>query len=634
MRVIGTAGHVDHGKSTLVKALTGTHPDRLKEEQQREMTIELGFAWMQLPDGEDVGIVDVPGHRDFIENMLAGVGGIDAALLIVAADEGVMPQTREHLAILDLLNVKSGIVVLTKTDLIDEPEWLDLVQMDVMDVLKNTVFEEAPIVRVSSVTGAGIKELIDQISIVLGNTNKRLDFGRPRLPIDRVFSIAGFGTVVTGTLTDGVFKVGDEISILPGFKKARIRGLQTHKKKSDMAVPGSRTAINLSGIDVMDINRGDVVCAMNKYNTTKRFDAHIRLLADISSPLKHDQDVKIFIGASEILARTRILGVEEISPGMEGWVQFEPKEPVVAVRLDRFIIRRPSPGETMGGGSVINSNPIKRHKRFDKKIIQQLEAYLKGSPEDIFLQACIDLKCTTYSDVTRKARLEQDVAAAAFATLTLDERVVQLEDGDIQKNQNLLICSGTWISGLNYQVESILKGYHKQFPLRIGIPREELKSRIKLDQRIFQLMLKKWNSTGDFLITNTVVSMIDHSIEFTQDQTIKIEQLKSIFIKNPYNTPGYKECIQLVGEEVFNALIYAEQFVPVLHDVVFMKDDYLKLLEDVRNFLETKNEISVAEFRDLFNTSRKYALGFLEYLDSIGITIRNGDTRKLRPSRN
>jgi selenocysteine-specific elongation factor len=614
--------------------LTGTHPDRLKEEQQREMTIELGFAWMQLPDGEDVGIVDVPGHRDFIENMLAGVGGIDAALLIVSADEGVMPQTREHLAILDLLNVKSGIVVLTKTDLIEEPEWLDLVQMDVMDAMKNTVFEKAPIVRVSSVTGTGINELIDQITKVLENTNKRLDFGRPRLPVDRVFSIAGFGTVVTGTLTDGVFKIGDEISILPGIRKARIRGLQTHKKKSEFAVPGSRVAINLSGVDVENINRGDVVCAINKYNTTKRFDAHIRLLSDISSPLKHDQEVKIFIGASEILARTRILGTEEIAPGKEGWVQFEPKDPVVAVRLDRFIIRRPSPGETMGGGSVINSNPARRHKRFDNQIIQKLEAYLKGTPEDILLQACIDLKCSTYSEVLKKARLESDTAGTAFEKLINDKQIIQLESGDFQKNHNLLICASTWMSDLNYHVESILRKYHKQYPLRIGIPREELKSRIKLDQKIFQLLTKKWNSAEKFLITNNTVSMIDHSVVFNPDQAKKIEQLKSVFIQNPYNTPGLKECYQMVGEEVFNALINAEEFTPVLNDVVFMTDDYHKILEVVTNYIKTKNEISVAEFRDLFNTSRKYALSFLEYLDSIGITIRNGDVRILRQSRN
>ena len=530
MRVIGTAGHVDHGKSTLVKALTGIHPDRLKEEQQREMTIELGFAWMQLPDGEDVGIVDVPGHRDFIENMLAGVGGIDAALLIIAADEGVMPQTREHLAILDLLNVKSGIVVLTKIDLINEPEWLDLVQLDVLEVLKNTVFENAPIVGVSSVTGEGIEELINQISNILQTTNKRLDFGRPRLPVDRVFSIAGFGTVVTGTLIDGEFKIGDEVSILPENKKARIRGLQTHKKKSVIAIPGSRTAINLSGIDVSEIKRGDVVCSVNKYVTTNRFDTRVRLLPDISTSLKHNQTVKIFIGASEISARSRILGKDEILPGTEGWVQFESNDPIVAVRLDRFVIRRPSPGETMGGGIVIDPNPSRRHRRFDKNILRTLESYLKGTPEDILLQASVDLKFSSFSDVVKKAQLEFEDAIKAYKNLEAEGLIVPLESGEVQNNHNMLVISTSRLSEVENQAKLILEKYHKQFPLRVGIPREEMKSRLKLDQKLFQLILKRWQAKGTFLINSASIACIDHEIVFSQKQINDIKKLMEVLI--------------------------------------------------------------------------------------------------------
>ena len=633
MRVIGTAGHVDHGKSTLVKALTGIHPDRLKEEQQREMTIELGFAWMQLPDGEDVGIVDVPGHRDFIENMLAGVGGIDAALLIIAADEGVMPQTREHLAILDLLNVKSGIVVLTKIDLINEPEWLDLVQLDVLDVLKNTVFENAPIVGVSSVTGEGIDELINQISNILHTTNKRLDFGRPRLPVDRVFSIAGFGTVVTGTLIDGEFKIGDEVSILPENKKARIRGLQTHKKKSAIAVPGSRTAINLSGIDVSEIKRGDVVCSGNKYVTTNRFDTHVRLLPDISTSLKHNQSVKIFIGASEISARSRILGKDEILPGTEGWVQFESNEPIVAVRLDRFIIRRPSPGETMGGGVVINPNPSRRHRRFDKNILRTLESYLKGTTEDILLQASIDLKFSSFSDVVKKAQLELEDAINAYRKLEDDGLIVPLEFGDVQNNHNMLVISNYRLSEVENQAKLVLEKYHKQFPLRVGIPREEMKSRLKLDQKLFQLILKRWQTKGTFLINNSSIACLDHEIEFSQKQVNDIIELLKVFNNDPYNTPSMKECGRLLGEEVLNVLIEQEKLIPVLNDVVFVKEDYLKMLNFVQKHIETNGSISVAEFRDNFQTSRKYALGFLEYIDLIGITIREGDFRKFRHSK-
>ena len=299
MRVIGTAGHVDHGKSTLIAALTGTHPDRLKEEQAREMTIELGFGWMTLPNGEEVGIVDVPGHRDFIENMLSGIGGIDAALLVIAADEGVMPQTREHLAILDILQIPTGIIVLTKTDLAPDSAWLDLVEADIRAAVKDTVMKDAPILRVSAKTKIGLESLVSNLETSLQQEPPRIDLGRPRLPIDRVFSISGFGTVVTGTLLDGQLAIGDDVEILPSGQKGRVRGLQTHKKKEDKAVPGSRTAVNISGIETESIQRGEVVVHPNQYQPTRRIDARFRLLKDVSSVLKHNSEVKFFVGASE-----------------------------------------------------------------------------------------------------------------------------------------------------------------------------------------------------------------------------------------------------------------------------------------------------------------------------------------------
>src|SRR6266498_1345659 len=280
MRVIGTAGHVDHGKSTLIAALTGTHPDRLKEEQARAMTIELGFGWMTLPNGEEVGIVDVPGHRDFIENMLSGVGGIDAALLVIAADEGVMPQTKEHLAILDLLQIPAGIIVLTKTDLAPDEAWLDLVEADIRAAVKDSIMEDARILRVSAKTKSGLDSLISNLQSILEQKPARLDLNRPRLPIDRVFSMSGFGTVVTGTLSDGHLTVGDEVEILPSSQHGRIRGLQTHKKKEETAIPGSRTAVNISGIETESIQRGEVVVHPNQYQSTRRIDARLRVLKD------------------------------------------------------------------------------------------------------------------------------------------------------------------------------------------------------------------------------------------------------------------------------------------------------------------------------------------------------------------
>ncbi|HET9591135.1 MAG TPA: selenocysteine-specific translation elongation factor, partial [Anaerolineales bacterium] len=286
MRVIGTAGHVDHGKSTLIAALTGTHPDRLKEEQAREMTIELGFGWMTLPNGEEVGIVDVPGHRDFIENMLSGIGGIDAALLVIAADEGVMPQTREHLAILDLLQIPAGVIVLTKTDLAPEPGWLELVEADIRTAVAPTVMRDAPIVRVSARNRSGLEALISSLESILRERPARADLNRPRLPIDRVFSMSGFGTVVTGTLIDGHLAVGEEVEILPSGLRGRIRGLQTHRKKEDRAIPGSRTAVNISGVETDQIRRGEVLVHPDQYQPTRRIDARLQLLRDASSPLK------------------------------------------------------------------------------------------------------------------------------------------------------------------------------------------------------------------------------------------------------------------------------------------------------------------------------------------------------------
>jgi selenocysteine-specific elongation factor len=424
MRVIGTAGHVDHGKSTLVQALTGTHPDRLKEEREREMTIDLGFAWLTLPNGEDVGIVDVPGHRDFIENMLAGVGGIDAALFVVAADEGVMPQTREHLSILDILQIQGGVVVLTKIDMIDDSEngrseWLDLVEDDLRKVLHGTVLGDAPILRVSARTGEGIPELLNALEGNLSERPPRPNLGRPRLPIDRVFTIAGFGTVVTGTLTDGHLAVGDEIQILPTDLKGRVRGLQTHKRKEELAVAGSRTAVNVSGINVDQIHRGDMLVLPGHYTTTRRLDIRFRLLPDASAPLLHNTETKMFIGAAEVLARVRLLGTEALLPGEEGWLQVELNRPVVAIRGDRYILRRPSPGETLGGGYVVDPHPKRRHRRFSEDLLLRLETLAKGTPEEVLLQTLLSLGAAPLQEVILQSNLDEATAQKGSPGSTL-----------------------------------------------------------------------------------------------------------------------------------------------------------------------------------------------------------------------
>jgi selenocysteine-specific elongation factor len=621
MRVIGTAGHVDHGKSTLVAALTGTHPDRLKEEQEREMTIDLGFAWLTLPGGEEIGIVDVPGHRDFIENMLAGVGGIDAALLVIAADEGIMPQTREHLAILDLLQIQAGIVVLTKIDLVDDPAWLDLVEGDIRNVLRGTVFEDAPILRVSSRTRDGFPDLLRILGLLLQNVPARPDLGRPRLPVDRVFSIAGFGTVVTGTLSDGKLATGDEVEILPSGLRGRIRGLQTHKKKEETAVPGSRTAVNISGLDVEQIQRGEVVTHPGQYRSTQRLDLSFRLLPDVSTSLRHHTEVKLFIGTSETIADVRLLGTENLNPGETGWLQLELRTPVVAVRGDRYILRRPSPGETLGGGIVVDPQPKARHKRFDKAVLQALEAIAQGSPAEVLLGAALALGPAPVKDVIARSRLEGSAAETALQELVDTGQALLMED--------LIIAVPQWVL-LKENGKTALSAYHRAYPLRRGMPREELKSRLKLTLRLFNLVLPKMAAEGVLIEGPKWAALPGHIVRFSPFQQVKVDKLMALFAAAPYAPPSVKECQAEVGEDIFTALREFGDLVAVSEEVVFRKADYEAMVGKIRQTLQQKGQITLAEVRDLLNTSRKYVQALLEHLDAIGITVRDGDFRKLK----
>ena len=634
MRVIGTAGHVDHGKSTLVKALTGTHPDRLKEEQAREMTIELGFAWFTLPGGEMVGIIDVPGHRDFIENMLAGVGGIDAALFVVAADEGVMPQTREHLAILDLLQVQGGIIVLTKIDLVDDPDWLDLVEVDIRQIVAGTVLESAPIVRVSARLGEGLSELKSALAASLEQRPPRPDLSRPRLPIDRVFSIAGFGTVVTGTLLDGKLRLGQEVEILPPGIRGRIRGLQSHKHKEEFAQPGSRTAVNISGVDVEQVQRGNVLTYPGDYQPSQRVDVYFRLLKGASTPIKHSTEVKFFLGAAEVVARVRILGVEELAPGEEGWLQLELKQPVVAVRGDHYILRRPSPGETIGGGVVVDPHPLGRHKRFSDEIITSLIALSRGTPAEVILQASMNSGARLVRDLIILARLSSEQAQPALDELLCSGQLIQLEPGQVIPESDLLVISQSqWLLESQKAVQEV-EQYHRLNPLRHGMSREELKSRLHLPTRLFTAAMHMWIDAGSLIESGALVLRPGHEIHFTVQQQSRIDRLLGRFTQSPYSTPSIKECMVEVGEDVFLTLVDLGQLVPVSSEVVFRQKDYELLLQAAREHFKHDPTLTVAQFRDQFNTSRKYALAFLEHLDVIGVTLREGDNRRLKNQAN
>jgi len=630
MRVIGTAGHVDHGKSALVAALTGTHPDRLKEEQLREMTIELGFAWMTLPDGEEIGIVDVPGHRDFIENMLAGVGGIDAVLFVIAADEGVMPQTREHLAILDILQVQGGIIALTKTDIVPDPDWLELVELDIQEAVQGTILENAPIIRVSARAKTGIEDLRQSLARILADCPPRPDLGRPRLPIDRVFTIAGFGTVITGTLLDGQFTIGEEVEILPRRLRGRIRGMQTHKKKESQALPGSRTAVNISGIDVDQVRRGDVLAWPGRYRTTQRLDVRFKLLKDITLPLRHSTEVKFFTGASEVVARVRLLGVEELLPGQEGWLQLELEEPVVAVRGDHYILRRPSPGETMGGGIIVDPFPQKRHKRFALDLLQRLESLQRGTPEDVFLQASLALGPAGFSEVAARARLSAEEAGNALRELLDSNQMLVLNHAGPAFLPDTVVISRNGWNALTARAQQELQKYHQTFPLRKGILREELKSRLKLTPRLFNLAVRQWAAEKVITEYDNQAALPGHCVVFNAAQQNLVDRLLEQFKKAPFSPPSVKDCLAAVGEEMFNALVEQGNLVRVSEDVAFRSSEYETMLAAVLEHLDREPTLTAAQFRDLFNTSRRYALAFLEYLDAAGLTQREGDVRRLR----
>jgi len=630
MRVIGTAGHVDHGKSTLIAALTGTHPDRLKEEQEREMTIELGFGWLTLPDGEEIGIVDVPGHRDFIENMLAGIGGIDAALLVIAADEGVMPQTKEHLAILDLLQIPAGLIALTKTDLASDPEWLALVETDIRAAVAGSVMSDAPILRVSAKTKTGLDELLSKLTGILQDKPTRLDLGRPRLPVDRVFSMPGFGTIVTGTLNDGHLSIGDEVVILPSGTKGRVRGLQMHKKKEETAVPGSRTAVNISGVATEEIQRGNVVTHPKQYLSTRRVDARIRLLKDVSQSLKHDTEVKMFVGATETMATLRLLGIETLNPGEEGWIQLELRDPVVTVRGDRYILRRPSPGETLGGGVIVDHQPKGRHRRFDKKVLKSLASLAAGSPADILLEAALALNATPLKEVVSRSRLEVEPAAQALDENLESGQLVQLEDGNLMVTSDLLVIAAPHWNALREKSIQMVAAYHKNLPLRRGIPREELKSRLKLTPRVFNATVKKLAATNAIFEAGSTLAIIGHEITFDKGQQAKVQGLMRRFVASPYGPPSVKECQADVGEEIVAALVELGQLKQLTPEVVFRTEDFEQMVLEVKSFITKNGQLTVADARDMFGSSRKYMLALLEYLDATGVTKRDGDFRKLR----
>lgn len=617
MRVIGTAGHVDHGKSTLVEKLSGIQPDRLAEEKARKMTIDLGFAWLGLPSGETVGIVDVPGHRDFIENMLAGVGGIAAALLVVAADEGIMPQTREHLAILRLLDIQRICVVLSKVDLIDDPEWLELVTLEVEDLLAAHRYDSAPILPVSAHTGAGLPALKAELQRLLAQLPPPSAGGQPRLPVDRVFVISGFGTVLTGTLMGGALEVGDAVELQPRGLRGRIRGLQSYQRELKRVEAGSRVAVNVTGISSADARRGDVLSKPGLLPPTLLADAHFSQLGDVARRLKHNAEVKVFCGAAESVARVRLLETEALPPGADGWLQLRLRDALPLARGDRYILRYPSPAETIGGGIIVNPYPGRRHKRFRRDVIADLQLRLRGSPAERLAQAAASDSPQKPAALRRSLGFADAEMAAATEEAISAGLLRRCEDG-------ALIAASTW-EKLAGKVEAELRAYHQRQPLRLGLRLAELSSRLGLAANILESIIA---NEDRFVAESRLLRLREHEIIFSAQQRASIEKLMQTLEQQPYTPPTIGEMNQMAGEAVVRALLDQRRLVKVSDAIAFSAAAYDALVAAVRQHLRAHDEIDAKTLRDAFGTTRKYAIPVLEHLDSLGITQRVGDIRR------
>ncbi len=615
MYVIGTAGHVDHGKSTLIKQLTGIDPDRWQEEKLREMTIDLGFAWLTLPGGREVSLIDVPGHERFIKNMLAGVGAIDAALLVVAADESVMPQTVEHLAILDLLGVTCGVLVLTKADLVDAA-WLELVYADLDAALHGTSFAAAPRVLVSARTGQGLPTLLQTIDELLAAIPARSQVaGVPRLPIDRAFTIAGFGTVVTGTLLDGPLLPGQAVELLPQKLRVRIRGLQIHQQRSSEALPGTRLAVNLTGVHPAQIARGDVLTLPDALLPTSLIDMQLRLLPTAPRPLEHNTLLDLFIGAAEVRCHAALLDREMLEPGATGWVQLRLQRPIVAVRGERCVVRQPSPSLTIGGGIVVDGQPP-RHRRFRAEVITALETRARGAPEELLLQAVGVAAPRLWADVLRTSGMDARMAQAGLELLLRDGRLVQLGDG-------MIITAQGWQATAT-RLTALLHAYHQRFPLRRGMPREELRRRLAFDPPVFSAVLTAAHERGLIEANATHIRQSGHTPALTAAQQRAVDACLRRMQQSPYLPPAPD-----LDGELLAWMLDQELLVRISGDVYFLPAIYTEMLDWVRTTIAQDDSLSVAQFRDRFGTSRKYALAFLEHLDARKITRRSGDVRRL-----
>lgn len=622
--ILGTAGHIDHGKTTLIKALTGRETDNLKEEKQRGISINLGFTYFDLPSKKRVGIVDVPGHEKFIKNMLAGACGIDIVLLVVAADEGVMPQTVEHLDILNYLGVKKGIIVLTKCDLVDE-DFISLVKDEVKEKTKGLFIENAPIVEVDSVSGRGLEELVKKIDEISEDIEEKKIDAPARMSIDRVFSLRGFGTIVTGTLIEGKISIDDEMTIYPSEKKVKVRNLQVHGCDVKTAYAGQRTAINLSNIKVSEIQRGDVIAETGSVEESMMIDVNISLVEHCKKSLKHWDRIRVFHGTKQILCRIVPLNEDEIPYGESGYAQLRLEEKIVAKKGDRFIIRSYSPMDTIGGGIIIDTAP-KKHKIYDESVIETLKIKEKGELKDI-IEEYLKLNLSNY--ITLKDLISYTGDKEEYVKEGLD--VLIKENKVIPLNKYYLHISH--YNKLKDKTMDILNKYHKQYRLRKGILKEELRSRVdsKLKVKDMDIILNKMAEDKQIKVRDNLVSNYEFEVVFNQKQLSIKKEIENITRKNKLSCLVTKDEIcnkNKFYEEVLEALI--GDTIQKLDDTYYVdRDIYENMKNELINYLKQNNQITVSQFRDITNSNRKTSIAILEHFDRNRITKRIDDKRVL-----
>lgn len=634
--VLGTAGHIDHGKTTLIKALTGVDCDRLKEEKQRGITIELGFTSLTLPDGQGVGIVDVPGHEKFIKNMVAGVGGIDAVMLMIAADEGVMPQTREHLDICRLLGVKSGLIVLTKADLVDA-DWAGLVTEDVRNFVKSSFLDSAPIIPVSSVTGAGIPDLIAGIAALVGQMHERPAAGVFRLPVDRVFSMKGFGTVVTGTLLSGSIAVGKEVEILPRNVKARIRGIQVHNKPAEIAVAGMRTALNMQGLDKASLERGDVVAAPDTLVPTRKAAAWFEHLKNAPRPLKNRTRVRFHAGTSELPGRVVILSAPELQPGEAGFVQIVFETPAVLLPHDRYVLRSYSPVFTIGGGEVLDILPPK-YKRTSDGLQQRLAILKKGNISEMLQLFCREAGPAglEFSQMQRRCGLNAQELQAIIDTLLSEKTAVAFNTNPLQ------ITMPEVIRELEMQITGELKTYHSQNPLKAGMLKEELKVKLpkNTDAKLYSFCIENLEKKGGLTIAKEFLALPEHKPVLKEGEQGLKQRIALLYRDAGKEPPTKKELIEKLkiqekeAASLLNLLAREGVLVKISEDIFYDATALQNLINAVVAHMQKAGELTIQSLKDLTGLSRKFMIPLLEYLDKAKITMRMGDRRVLRKQGN